>query len=68
MRATPSPTQNLRRRSTPTPQDLRSGPRMPPPNTLTAVERATNLGTVNAAPYRELLSHQTVPRLADEGR
>jgi transposase InsO family protein len=44
-----------------------SAPRKPPPNKLTAGERAAVLEVVNSGPFRDLSPNQIVPRLADEG-
>lgn len=51
-------------------EDERVAPRsahQPPPNKLTAEERAAVLETVNSAPFRDLSPNQIVPPLADEG-
>lgn len=51
-------------------EDARVAPRsahQPPPNKLTAEERAAVLEVVNSAPFRDLSPNQIVPRLADEG-
>jgi transposase InsO family protein len=48
-------------------EDGRSGPRKPPPNQLSAAERARVLALSNSPEYRELSPNQIVPRLADQG-
>jgi len=48
-------------------EDGRKGPKTPPPNKLSKVERKRLLKTVNSSKYRDLSPKQIVPKLADTG-
>ena len=49
------------------PTDARHGPKHTPANTYSDAERRAICATVTALAYRDLSTHQIVPRLADQG-
>jgi len=48
--------------------DLRKGPKSPPSNKLSQLERQEIVTTMNSPAYRDLSPNQIVPLLADKGR
>lgn len=48
-------------------EDARRGPKTPPANKLSEVERKRLLSVMNGPEYRDLSPNQIVPKLADEG-
>lgn len=48
--------------------DLRNGPKTPPPNKLSPDERQEVLGIANSREFRDLSPKQIVPKLADRGK
>lgn len=47
--------------------DLREGPKTPPPNKLSQQERQKIMATMNSPAYRDLSPNQIVPLIADKG-